>query len=224
VSPEIVNLVARGFHPDEAELVHAAGAAGLITHEEWQAVKNGHYSYADIAGAIFARSAPAHDPEHEHLSGLGQDDTYMSYDSTLVPPADTSSTYMDYSNVFTPPTLDNQSAQLIPINLTAGSQYPIPQSYASYPSTLTPPSASANPGLAQSIAALANAGANVAQAAGSSSVNYLTPTQRLQLQASSAHPSAAAAALTSVEQSLASIPTWAIVAAVGALAFGVMKR
>jgi hypothetical protein len=172
------HLIAQGFSPDEAELVYAAGVSGLITHEEWNAIKSGHMSFAEIVDTIFAPLEREHAAHLAGLGDLGDDPTYMDYSNVMQPPADPSSTYMDYSNVFTPPTFDAGSAPLIPINLTAGSQFPIPVSYSQLPNTLTSPAAAANPGTAASIAAGIQAtGGLVQAAAGFSNPTQFTPAQ-----------------------------------------------
>ena len=212
-TPEIANLVARGFTPDEAEMIYGAGVSGLITREEWQAIKHGGMRFEEIANAIFGRA------ESAGLSGLGQDETYMPVGSDLIPPAIDTSTYMDFSNVLTPPSdVIDTSGQLQ--TLLPGAAYPtaaeLTPSYSAIPSTLTPAQAAASPSLASSVAQLTAAGVNMAQAAN----QPFTPAQIASLRAAAAKNAAQQQQNFLQKQSISGIPNVAllVIGAIGLLA------
>ncbi len=61
-------LTDQGFTPDEADLINAAAANGLIDEQQFQSILSGNHSYEEISNMIFSGSRPTTAPAQQSVA------------------------------------------------------------------------------------------------------------------------------------------------------------
>jgi hypothetical protein len=60
--PEIQPLIDQGFTPDEADMISAAAANGVIDDAQFQSILSGNHSYEEVSNIIFSHTTPTTGP------------------------------------------------------------------------------------------------------------------------------------------------------------------